>query len=173
MEPISSAKTVIFLCAANQGRSVLAEFLFRQFLAEQKVRGIRVASAGVSPVLEINRRPRWQVLARLDALGIDARGHRSKPLTEAFAREAALLVAMNNKQRALVLRAFPEIGERLYTVRGLTGAPERPGVPDIIFMRTAEKSCSITLRAEGIIREAFLPILRIFRPSANVHPALA
>jgi protein-tyrosine phosphatase len=158
---MNPSKTVVFLCAANQGRSVLAEFLFQQFLAEQKVTGIRVLSAGISPVLEVNRRPRWQVLARLDALGIDARGQRSKPLTESVAREAALLVAMNANQREITLRAFPEIGHRLCTVRSLTGAPERPGVPDIIFQPTIERSHSATLRTEMIIREAFPYLLRV------------
>jgi arsenate reductase (thioredoxin) len=76
---------VLFVCVGNQGRSVMAERLFRRDAAGRH----EARSAGSSPGSAVHP----QVLEALDELGIDARDHSPHKLNDADVAWADVVVA--------------------------------------------------------------------------------
>jgi arsenate reductase len=80
------AKTVLFLCVQNAGRSQMAEGFFRKYAPK----GYATLSAGTKPVSEINP----LAVQAMKELGIDISKQRSKNLTEDMIRNANTVVNM-------------------------------------------------------------------------------
>jgi arsenate reductase len=79
--------TVLFACVHNAGRSQMAAAFFERLADPARARAV---SAGTQP----GERVHPEVLDALRAVGIDLAGVRPRLLTDALAREAALLVTM-------------------------------------------------------------------------------
>jgi arsenate reductase len=76
---------VLFVCVGNQGRSVIAERLFRREAAGRH----ETRSAGSSPGSAVHP----AVLEALDEVGIDARDHRAHKLNDEDVAWADVIVA--------------------------------------------------------------------------------
>ena len=76
---------VLFVCVGNQGRSVMAERLFRREAAGRH----EARSAGSSPGRSVHP----AVLEALDEIGIDARDHRPHKLNDEDVEWADVVVA--------------------------------------------------------------------------------
>jgi len=104
---------ILFVCTGNSCRSPLAEYLFRRGLAEKLQRapaelaedGYSVTSAGTSA---FHGSPASDgTLAELDRRGIDARPHRSQPLTVELVQRADRIYVMTIAHRDAVLDLVP------------------------------------------------------------------
>ena len=82
-----SARTVLFACVHNAGRSQMAAALFARAADPAKARGV---SAGTQPGTAVHP----VVVEALRELGIDASGATPRLLTPELARQAHLLVTM-------------------------------------------------------------------------------
>jgi len=84
---MSAAKTVIFACVHNAGRSQMAAALFDALADPAKA---RAASAGTQPAERVHP----EVVAVMRELGIDLAAARPRLLDDALAQSATLLVTM-------------------------------------------------------------------------------
>jgi protein-tyrosine-phosphatase len=80
--------TVLFVCKANQGRSVMSQALLDQAAAGRHV-GISAGSEAVPGAA-----PHDIVVEAMRDIGIDVSGHRARPLTFAIAAQADAVVTM-------------------------------------------------------------------------------
>ena len=78
--------TVLFLCVHNAGRSMAARILMDHYAAGR----VHVESAGSEPGRELNP----AVVSILHERGLDTAKEFPKPLTDAMAREADVVVTM-------------------------------------------------------------------------------
>ncbi|HWO88104.1 MAG TPA: arsenate reductase ArsC [Gemmatimonadales bacterium] len=99
---MSPPRTVLFLCVANSARSQLAEGIARSVAPP----GVRVFSAGSVPST-INP----LAVRALAEIGIDARGQRSKGITEVPIAEVDLVVTLCAEE---VCPVFPGKVQRLH-----------------------------------------------------------
>ena len=76
---------VLFVCVGNQGRSVMAERLFRRAVAGRH----EARSAGSSPGVAVHP----EVLEALDEIGLDARDHVPRRLADADVQWSDVVVA--------------------------------------------------------------------------------
>jgi protein-tyrosine-phosphatase len=131
-------KHLVFVCAVNRFRSVVAEY----YLRELQKRGagfeeIRVSSAGagLSPEdrqLLAAHGQHWEKAAfglppypyaieSMKRRRIDISGSRSKELTRATAERADLIVAFQDSQIDQICSLYPPSRGKVYTLQGLVG----------------------------------------------------
>jgi arsenate reductase (thioredoxin) len=79
-------KRVLFVCAHNAGRSVMAEAFFNELAGGRA----EATSAGTVP----GTAPHPEVVAAMSELGIDVSGHRGTTLTDEMVRAADRVITM-------------------------------------------------------------------------------
>jgi arsenate reductase len=80
------ARTILFVCVGNSGRSQMAEAIFNKL----KPDGFRAISAGTEPAKEVNP----LVVQVLRDIGIDVSGARPKPISTEMIAEAEKIITM-------------------------------------------------------------------------------
>ena len=100
-----SAKKVkiIFVCTGNTCRSPMAEILLTKALEKFNLKGISVASAGISAKRGDTINPKSVHV--LSEYGLDAGEFKSKKLNDKMLREAYAIVCMTEKQRDYLMDA--------------------------------------------------------------------
>ncbi len=103
----------------------MAEHLFRARL--QPEAGWTASSAGVAAA------PDWpaseEAVSALRERGIDATGHRSRPVSRDLVKQADLIVAMTERHRQEILRHDPEAAGKIHLMMSFGPGPHRD-VPD-------------------------------------------
>lgn len=134
---------ILFVCAANRCRSVVAEHLFRHLLlaADEKLAAeVSISSAGIVPreLLQrmksrgrtiprpfYGRAPNESVIAALAKKGIDVSGHRSKGVNRLMVEKADLIIITAQKIfKQAVLSLCPSAEGRVLTFGEFTGKQE-------------------------------------------------
>jgi arsenate reductase len=80
------ARTILFVCVGNSGRSQMAEAIFNKL----KPNGFRAISAGTKPAKEVNP----LVVQVLREIGIDVSRARPKPISTEMIAEAEKIITM-------------------------------------------------------------------------------
>lgn len=129
---------ILFVCTGNSCRSPMAEFMFRRMLSERlglsaealADAGYFVSSAGLAAGIGMSASR--GTLDELSRRGLDARGHRSQPLTIELAQRAERIFVMTPEHRAGVLDLLPSAGDRvaLLDPRGTIPDPMGGGPAD-------------------------------------------
>ena len=88
---------VLFVCTGNTCRSPLAEALMRKLLAERRVEGVTVASAGTGAWVGAPASEGSYLVALED--GVDLSAHRAQPLTPELATGSDLILTMSRSHR--------------------------------------------------------------------------
>ena len=132
-------KHVLFVCAVNRFRSVVAEYYLREIIQKRKgsLKEIRVSSAGVGlspediqllaahgehydrPVFGIPPYP--YAIESMKRRQIDISGNRSKELTKAMVDEAELIIVFQDSQRDQICSLYPLSEGKVYTLQELVG----------------------------------------------------
>ena len=133
-------KYVLFVCAVNRFRSVVAEYFLREIIHKRKDRlakGIRVISAGVGlspediqllaahgehwdrPVFGIPPYP--YAIESMKRRRIDISRSRSKELTKPMVDKADLIIVFQDSQRNEICSLYPLSEGKVYTLQELVG----------------------------------------------------
>jgi protein-tyrosine-phosphatase len=133
-------KHVLFVCAVNRFRSVVAEYYLREIIQQRKNRlakEIRVSSAGVGSSPEdiqlladhgqqydkavFGLPPYPYAVESMKRRQIDISGNRSKELTEAMVDEAELIIVFQDSQVEQIVSRYPQSQGKVYTLQELVG----------------------------------------------------
>jgi protein-tyrosine-phosphatase len=132
-------KHVLFVCAVNRFRSVVAEYYLREIIQKRKggPKEIRVSSAGAGlspediqllaahgehydrPVFGIPPYP--YAIESMKRRQIDISGNRSKELTKAMVDEAELIIVFQDSQRDEICSLYPLSQGKVYILQDLVG----------------------------------------------------
>ncbi len=108
---------IVLVCTGNTCRSPMAEGLLKKKLSGLGPgwASVGVLSAGVAASEGALASP--QAVEVMDSQGIDIACHESRPLSDAIMHRADLVLTMTRGHRAAILAAWPEMSDRIHTVR--------------------------------------------------------
>lgn len=119
-------RLLLFVCSGNTCRSPMAETMAR---ADARLpEGWRVASAGLhcttgSPASR-------EAVSAVHENGCDLRGHRSRPMTDALAASASLIVAMTSAHVHELRERFPHGAHKVRLFRDFSKKARGRDIPD-------------------------------------------
>ncbi len=133
---------ILFVCTGNTCRSAMAEEMLRTMLKRKGMTGFHIRSAGIAALPGEKASP--PAVAVLKEAGMDLSGHRSSPLNEKLLKEADVILAMTEGNKAAVLSRYPFVRERVHTLKEYAGVSGRDildpyGRPVDVYRRTREE----------------------------------
>ncbi|MCC9599907.1 Sua5/YciO/YrdC/YwlC family protein [Stieleria sp. JC731] len=150
---------IVLVCTGNTCRSPMAETLMRELLLKKLGRedAVRVLSAGVAASVGSCASP--QAIEVMGERTLDLTGHASQPLGDEIMNVADLVLTMTRAHRAAILAAWPEMHDRVFTLRRDGGDITDPiGMPVDSYRKCAdqmENELSVWLEHLG---EDFFPV---------------
>lgn len=91
-------KNIIFVCTDNIGRSLIGEYVLKDYLKKNQINGIDVASTGTDALSDITGFSMAH-FNELKKLGIVVSDHKRTQLTKELANNADLLIAFDKTQQ--------------------------------------------------------------------------
>jgi protein-tyrosine-phosphatase len=126
------AKSLLFVCTFNAGRSVASEYLLGRMLRERDARLaqlVKIRSAGLVtketvqylkdlglsvPKPFFGRPPHRYMITLMARRGIDVTGHRSRGLNRVLLHQADLVIVFGEPLKAVVLSFWPEAEGKVF-----------------------------------------------------------
>lgn len=102
---------VLFVCTANQNRSVMAEFVMRSKLTEMRILDVEAGSAGIRAKNGIAPLPHTTEICKQS--GINPSSHRSRLITKKIIEGSDIILVMENRQIKDILKKHPEAKDKL------------------------------------------------------------
>jgi protein-tyrosine phosphatase len=118
----------------------MAEALLREQICNKlgSEDAIRVVSAGVAAGTGMSASP--QAIEVMGKRGLDLTSHSSQPLDESVIRVADLILTMTQGHRSAILAAWPEVQDRVFSLRRDGGDISDPiGMPLDVYEKCAEQ----------------------------------
>ncbi|OYP29499.1 Sua5/YciO/YrdC/YwlC family protein [Rhodopirellula sp. MGV] len=131
---------IVLVCTGNTCRSPMAETLMREQLRKKLGRedAVRVLSAGVAASNGSCASP--QSIEVMGERSLDLTGHASQPLGDEIMNVADLVLTMTRAHRAAILAAWPEMYDRVFTLRHDGGDITDPiGMPVETYRQCADQ----------------------------------
>ena len=131
---------IVMVCTGNTCRSPMAETLLREMLLKKLGRedAVRVLSAGVAAHNGSSASP--QSIEVMGERQLDLTGHSSQLLSEDVMNVADLVLTMTRSHRAAILAAWPEMHDRVHTLRQDGGDISDPiGMPIDAYRQCADQ----------------------------------
>ncbi len=131
---------IAVVCTGNTCRSPMAETLLREQIRVRLGRedAVRVLSAGVAAMSGSGASP--QAVEVMGRRGLDLTGHASRPLDDAVMNVADLILTMTRGHRAAILAAWPDMHDRVFTLRRDGGDITDPvGMPVEVYQECADQ----------------------------------
>lgn len=130
------AKSLMFVCCNNKGRSVASEYLLRNMLRKKSAKlasQVDVSSAGLVtkwdvqwlkrfgffswPKPAFGRTPYTNLVPVMLRRGIDISGHRSRGLNRLLVEGADLIIVSEENQKKTALSFWPAAAAKVFTFR--------------------------------------------------------
>lgn len=113
---------VLFVCTANQCRSPLAAAFFQQQLQQAGLKDWQVESAGTWA--QPNKPAPGPLVQAAQAVGIDLRHHRSRPIDQLILLHCFdLILTMEHGQREALCVEYPTLRNRIHLLSAMAGPP--------------------------------------------------
>ncbi|MCS7468700.1 L-threonylcarbamoyladenylate synthase [Stieleria sp. ICT_E10.1] len=131
---------IVMVCTGNTCRSPMAETLMRELLRKKMGRedAVRVLSAGVAASAGGSASP--QSIEVMGERKLDLTGHASQPLGDDIMNVADLVLTMTRSHRAAILAAWPDMHDRVFTLRHDGGDISDPiGMPVDAYRQCADQ----------------------------------
>ena len=131
---------IVLVCTGNTCRSPMAETLLREQLRKKFgcEDAVRVLSAGVAASQGSGASP--QAIEVMGKRGLDLTGHSTRGLDDAVMNVADLVLTMTRGHRAAILAAWPDMQDRVFTLRRDGGDISDPvGMPLEVYEACAEQ----------------------------------
>ncbi len=131
---------IVMVCTGNTCRSPMAETLMRELLLRKlgKEDAVRVLSAGVAAASGGSASP--QSIEVMGERNLDLTGHSSQPLGDEIMNMADLVLTMTRSHRSAILAAWPDMHDRVFTLRVDGGDISDPiGMPVDAYRQCADQ----------------------------------
>jgi protein-tyrosine-phosphatase len=133
------AKSLLFVCTFNAGRSVASEYLLRRMFQQRDgglAQLVRISSAGLVtkeavqylkdfglsvPRPFFGRPPHRYLITLMARRGIDITGHRSRGLNRVLLRQADLVISFGERLKLTILSFWPEAGGKVFAFKEFAG----------------------------------------------------
>jgi protein-tyrosine phosphatase len=151
--------TILLVCKANITRSAYLQGYMKHYLREHLPharRKLRILSAGVKARRGGSASQVVQHVARVN--GFSLATHHSSPLTRRLIRNARVILVMEENQRQMILKRFPEARDRIFLLTQYLRAEDEDtdrDIPDPTGQDLAEY--------KAFIEAAHAEVERIFR----------
>ena len=110
---------ILVVCIGNICRSPMAEGLLKQALP-----GVQTTSAGLGALVGRGADP--LAVSLMAEAGVDISAHRARMLTDAIAREADLILVMDEQQKEQIAKQYPYARGRVFRL----AEAARQDIPD-------------------------------------------
>jgi protein-tyrosine-phosphatase len=146
---------ILFVCTANINRSFMAEVICKGRLKKYGRLDVTVSSAGLMDMKGVPADP--IAVKILMESGFDEADHSATLLTEDSVARADLIVVMEENQRRLIAKAYPEAEVKIHLLKSYTkGYKETDSdIKDPYRMSTYHYRlcfCEIYLAVEGVLK---------------------
>ena len=131
--PVSRPFAVLTVCTGNVCRSPMAEALITWRLANSGVGSdvIAVSSAGTHGL--VGSPMDHPVLAMLERSGVpDGNAHRARALSRGLVEGADLILALAREHRDWIVREWPAVARRVFTLRELANIATHIPLPELV-----------------------------------------
>ena len=149
---------IAVVCTGNTCRSPMAEILLREQIRVKygSEDAVRVVSAGVAAGIGSGASP--QAVQVMGERGLDLTGHSSQPLDDNIMSVADLVLTMTRGHRAAILAAWPNMHDRVFTVRRDGGDITDPvGMPVDVYQDCARQIDEELSQWLSALEDSFLP----------------
>lgn len=149
---------IALVCTGNTCRSPMAETLLREQLRKKLgcEDAVRVLSAGMAASTGSGAAP--QAVEVMGRLGMDLTGHCSQPLDGSVMNVADLVLTMTRGHRDAILAAWPDMHDRVFTLRRDEGDVTDPvGMPLEVYQACAEQMDVELAKWVEALDESFFP----------------
>lgn len=142
----AGTKHVLFVCTANQCRSVMAEWAFRDFAERGKLEQVTVSSAGVAAFA--GAAPTENALLMLSEHGIDASGHRATLLDRSLVEEATVVLGMTRAHVRAIASLGPDAEEKTFLLSEFSSDARQSDIDDPVGLSVEDyRECLNTIES--------------------------
>ena len=109
---------ILFVCTGNTCRSPMAQHLFNKIVAEQ---GLNHEALSVGLYAFAGDPASQNAIIVMNEEGIDLTSHRATRIFAEITQQADLILTMGTGHKEAVLRLFPDLEEKVYTLKEYVG----------------------------------------------------
>ncbi len=115
-------KKIMFICTGNICRSAMAHGLMEKKVQEA---GLNIEAFSSGLYAEDGDRATEYAISAMEEYGVDLKRHRATNTRKSKIREMDLILCATEGHKRMLLEMYPEIKDKLYTMKEYVGAEEK------------------------------------------------